>query len=292
MPIFTWRLTLKLTPTSDTSIAVSGGRVGVVIVTCRPNLELLHDSIRAVCLQVAHGVVVDNGSPDQDEIRELLPPNFSMIENPDNLGVGVALNQGIRHLLTDPSLGWILTLDQDTVVSADYLQCLLQQLGQFPGRDSIGLIAGLSSRSSSHSKRLIRTEYVMTAGSLVRADVFARTKYREDFFVDQIDYDFCNQLRTNTYGILVFDWPMFKHELGAARQLIGRPVRYESSSRYYLIVRNSTILLRERRIPVGVYVQQVLRWGIAVCVFENPIRAIRAFHRGARDALRKRLTLP
>lgn len=238
--------------------------------------------------QVEQGVVVDNGSAEPQTIRELLPSHFSMIENRQNLGLSVALNQGVDRLRSGPAIAWVLTLDQDSVVSADYVRCLLEKVDGLPGKDRVGLIAGTDRRSSTATRQLRRVNHVILSGSLVRFSLFDRAKYREDFFIDQIDHDFCFQIRAQGFEILRLDSPMFVHQLGSSKRIIGREIRYEASPRYYQLVRDSFTLFRELRFPLGAFVSQIVWNGLALSLAESPIRTISAIYRGMRDSLRRR----
>jgi rhamnosyltransferase len=282
----------SLTPMISGSAALpepDGSNIGAVVVTFQPDWGVLGKVLDSVSLQVARGVVIDNGSPNSTRIQSMLPPRFSLLLNPQNRGIGAALNQGVSRLRVEPSIEWVLTLDQDTILDTNYVS-VMSQRARFkipPGH--FGILTASPAHTSGRTGRMMRADFVYATGNLVRVSLFGSARYREEFFMDQIDHDFCYQVRKNGYEILLLDQPMFKHNHGNARELMGRSVRYEPASRYGYLVRNSTVLLREGRIPLGLYIRQLLQWGILLAVCESPLQAIRSGHQGLRDAISGRL---
>ena len=81
-------------------------------------------------------IVVDNGSSD-GSIEPLLTTDAKLrvLRNPSNLGFAVAANQGIAAAEGD----WVLLLNQDVELGADYLERLL---ASGLGDDRIGAVTG------------------------------------------------------------------------------------------------------------------------------------------------------
>lgn len=259
--------------------------IGAVIVTHDPDLGVLRSMLLAVSPQILRGVVVDNASSEQNQVCRLVPSNFATIRNEENLGLGVALNQGVRLLQEAGALAWILTLDQDTIISPDYVACLLEQVRKQPSTARVGIITAVLPKLSTNTHHVFSAHYVYATGNLVLAGIFSGLRFREEFFIDQIDHDFCFQVRSKGYDILVYDRPLFSHEHGSLRKILGRMVRYETGSRYYFVVRNSTVLLREGRIPLEMYLRQLVQWGLLLVLCEGLKRGVYSFARGMRDAL-------
>ena len=264
-------------------------KVGAVVVTYNPDLSTLRLVIDAVSRQVAQGIVVDNASRQPEKIQHLLPTHFAFLGNPKNLGIARALNQGVTKLLVNRELEWILTLDQDVVMAPDYVIRLLGAVIRYPHQDKLGVVTGSLPEDSTGSRQLVSPRHFYNAGNLVRVTVFKQVRFREEFFIDSVDYDFSFQVRQTGYEVLSYDWPMLTHSLGASKRLLGRVVRYEPSDRYYYIVRNTTVLLCENKLPLSEYTGQVARWGFLVTLFEGPSAAARSILKGLGDALGGRL---
>jgi len=265
------------------------GSAGAVVVTYNPDLTVLRRVIDAVAPQVGKGIVVDNGSRQAREISTSLPDHFIFHDNGRNLGLARALNQGVEALLADSRVDWVLTLDQDTVVAPDYVDRLLAEVIRHPLNDRIGIVTGALPGDSTGSRQLVPPRHIYTSGNLVRSSLFGRARFREEFFIDFVDCDFSFQVRAMGYEIMAYDWPMFAHTLGVSKKILGRQVRYEPSGRYYYIVRNTTVLVHERRLMAREYLRQVAEWGILVALCEGPVTALRTFLKGIGDALGGRL---
>jgi len=231
--------------------------VCAVIVTFRPVAEHLENTIKARS-QVKRLVVVDNGSSEQAlaPFRAAQPnADFHLIENGENLGTAAALNTGIRWA---KSIGceWVILFDQDSTVTDGLVDALLTAYYADPDRDRIGtLVPRYIDRLSGNEMPVERSRQgeiltVSTSGSLIPQTVFERCGYlREDFVIDQIDYEFC--LRTVAAGYRIFqcDDATLMHSLGERREygLGGRHLltsTHHSPRRRYYIVRNRVVLLR------------------------------------------------
>jgi N-acetylglucosaminyl-diphospho-decaprenol L-rhamnosyltransferase len=69
-------------------------------------------------------VVVDNASPEIDQVRAVvLPRDARLIESPQNLGYGAAMNRGVAEL--PASVRWVLLSNPDVVLHDDALDELI-----------------------------------------------------------------------------------------------------------------------------------------------------------------------
>jgi rhamnosyltransferase len=266
----------------------AGARVGAVLVTFHPDPAVLPKVIASVVPQITRLVIVDNGSSDLAPPSPL-PASVELLRNPRNMGIATALNRGVARLREGEPLDWILTLDQDTELSPDYVQRLVSAVDDDPKRDRIGIVTGALPHESTGTQRLLPESYVYTTGNLVRAQLFDQVRFRDEFFMDQVDHDFSYQVRARGYEIRAYDAPLFSHVHGAPSAILGRSIGYEPSGRFYYIVRNSTVLLSEGRFPVRLYVRQMLQWGALLALHEGVGPAARSIARGLADALGRRL---
>ena len=78
----------------------------------------LRDNINAIYSQVDKLIIVDNKSENLNDIEYFVEKyeNIILIKNNDNLGIAKALNQIMEVGLCERA-DWVLTLDQDSVVS-------------------------------------------------------------------------------------------------------------------------------------------------------------------------------
>ena len=91
----------------------------------------------------------------------------------------------------------------------------------------------------------------MASGTLLSADAFEKTgPFREEFFVDSIDADYCLRLRKNGFkNIIAFDAMMTQRvgSGGKMKKFLWKKilVTNHSAKRCYYMTRNGLILVKE-----------------------------------------------
>jgi rhamnosyltransferase len=231
--------------------------VCAVIITFRPIQEHLENAIKARP-QVQKLVIVDNGSSDQ-----ALAPfraaasegKFHLIENGENLGIAAALNTGIRWAKSQ-GLDWVILFDQDSTVTEGLVDTLLATYFSDPNRDSIGtIVPTYIDRNSGNEMPVERSKSgeiltVSTSSSLIPQSVFEHCGYfREDFVIDQIDYEFCLRIVAAGYRIVQSAEAKLMHSLGERKEygVGGKHLlisTHHNAKRRYYIIRNRVVLLQ------------------------------------------------
>src|SRR5690348_12510807 len=115
--------------------------VCAVIVTYHPTAGML-ENMRSVLTQAQSLVVVDNGSTP-DEVKALRHASqafgFQLIENSSNLGVGEALNQGVR-LAKSQGYPWVILFDQDSRITDGFVRNMFATWEAHPERDRLASV--------------------------------------------------------------------------------------------------------------------------------------------------------
>jgi rhamnosyltransferase len=238
-----------------------GSAVCAVLVTYHPD-PALPARLSRISPQVGAIVIVDNGSADT-ELRMLhelaADPRIHLILNLENLGVARALNLGVqRAVLLGYSLA--LLLDQDTRAEDDMVETLLGIYASFTPRDRLAVIGSNyqdANRPSPNSNDEARVdtpwkeaESVITSGSLLPLAAYADIgPFREEFFIDFVDTDYCFRARAKGYHVIKSRKHLMSHTIGALREsrfLWFRRWTYNHSpDRRYYFARNHTVLIRE-----------------------------------------------
>jgi GT2 family glycosyltransferase/glycosyltransferase involved in cell wall biosynthesis/tetratricopeptide (TPR) repeat protein len=111
-------------------------RVSVVI-PCFNHAELTLGCLQSLATHTAMAhevIVVDNGSTDATrELAGLADDHFRVVRNEENLGFGPACNQGAAMARGE----YVLFLNNDTVVSAGWLEPLVAALDEDPDRAAV-----------------------------------------------------------------------------------------------------------------------------------------------------------
>jgi rhamnosyltransferase len=252
--------------------------VAAIIVTYNPKLARFRNVLNSAANQVKHVVIVDNGSVNNHLIKSLCEEshNCIFIEVGFNSGIAHALKIGVQ-IVSKYNPGWILLLDDDTILLNNALNKAIDIINSLPSRvvQRIGAIL-LGSRGS--TCEIKECKYGIFSGTLVKTEIALRVCCRGEFFLDQADHDMYSKIRERGYLTLIINCKLVDHELGQKRwikilsNVYRKPLDYEPPWRYYYIVRNSTKLLLEGRMDFNTYISQLMYWGIRV-LFANGVRA-------------------
>lgn len=284
---------------------------GAVVVAFNPDVGLI-ERLEVMRRQVGDALVVDNTLPA--DRREWLTEattrlGIELISNERNLGVGAALNQGLEWA-RERKLDWLLTLDQDTFM----YDCLMSTVGEVfdacPIRDNVALIGSNYLESyrnepwwpvDSSDPPSAWTEVIslITSGTLVSVDIAGVLgPFREDYFVDLIDFEYCLRARGKGYGVILAKRPLMDHSVGEPTwcRLLWKTLTTpnHSQSRHYYYTRNHLVLIRQYLLrepgPVLGTVKTRLKEVILVaCCESGRWRKVGGMIRGVLDALRGRM---
>ena len=242
--------------------------------------------------QVGATVVVDNTANDTGPVLgDLTPPAVTVIRNGRNLGIARALNLGVARAL---ALGcaWALLLDQDTEVDADMVAALLAAQAACPDPGRTAIVGSRFRDTHGRPDEALRleaqgalwqeVESAITSGSLLSLRAYAAIgPFRDDFFIDYVDAEYCLRARAAGYRVIETRRPLMSHTVGApSRHRLMRREKWttnHSADRRYYIARNNTVLLREYGIARGSWrmksVVRCLRLCKRIAFFERDKRA-------------------
>ena len=278
-------------------------RIAAVATAYHPDERLV--AVVESALQTCAAVVVVDNTPGTDPTvtETLSDPRVTVLRSGANLGLAAALNRGIRELPEDTEA--VLLLDQDSVLPGDVVTALADYLED----PTIGIAAptpwDAAHDSSYDSLAALRADVadrtdVITSGMLVRRSALDRVGgFRQDFFVDFVDIDFCLRLRRTGLRIVQDQRLKLPHSLGDRRAHRLGPLRVQvvhyPAWRLYWIARGASTLLREnlRRDPAwsAKAVLFLASWTWRTAAFEDSRAAhVAALLRGMRDGLLGRLS--
>ena len=275
--------------------AAPSPRVLGIVVAFEPADEVL-EHVRVLSGQVERVVVVDNTPPGGPNAlaRGALRANVSWIRLGANTGIAHALNVGVEEA-EKGGFDWLAAFDQDTEIAEGYVGRLLAAAGSDPG---VGMIVpGLEGVKATATSGDVRK--AITSGSLTRVAAFARAgRYREEYFIDYVDFEFCIRLRRAGYRIHRDASTLLRHPIGAPRtgSIAGFPVvtsNHAAVRRYYK-VRNRVAMVREYLVAEPAWLgRDVASTGwevVKILLLEDGKGAkLSMMARGALDGLRGRM---
>jgi len=209
---------------------------------------------------VSHLVIVDNGSSAtalrmlQDIAKDT---RVTLIPCENNLGIARGLNIGIGQAI-NLAYNYALLVDQDTCVNDDLVSVLTRIHHFHADRDRLAVVgAGYAgaepppTRCAEDSELASEeVETVVTSGSLLRLATFQHIgPFREEFFIDYVDSDYCARARKKGYLVVRAKRTLMVHVIGhPLRQRFLWMTRYTRNypaDRLYYQARNDVVMLRE-----------------------------------------------
>lgn len=241
--------------------------IAAIIVTYEPNLEKLFELFEILESQVAHILVVDNGSLEKtlQFIGQRIPQNGFLILKGYNSGVAGAINTGILKA-KKYAVSHVLLLDQDSLPASDMVNNLLSAMNLKKGEGykvaAVGpkysdikgqhvspfvKLKGLKlSRVDCNKDEVVEVDHLISSGCLIAMDALAEIGGMEDrLFIDYVDTEWCLRAIYKGHSLFGVGSACMQHDLGNEFvDLFSRTVTVHSSLRYYYLIRNGLWLLR------------------------------------------------
>jgi rhamnosyltransferase len=250
-----------------------------VIVTYHPDEELAQH-IAVLRGQVGGLVVVDNRSSDSERVklRELAQQySFTLLENQENLGIGAALNQGVRWAAAHGVFRYVALFDQDSEVPGNFTEAMLSAYENNPRRDDIAIL--VPRYIDSRLKTILPASYdkqgnlktAMTSGSFIPISIFSHQGwFEEDLFIGGVDFEYSLRIKSNNYLIEECKQVLLLHAPSSPRvhTLFGfslfKTSNYSALRRYYS-ERNRVWIRRKywKKFPtycLGLYFSSLKEW--------------------------------
>lgn len=253
------------TTTSGADVVRNRGGTGAVIVSYKPELELLETLIRALVGQVQSIVLIDNGS-SVDLLRwsteRQIHMHFELQLLGENRGVAAAHNIGIQWA-RERGCQYVLLMDQDSIPAPDMVALLLAAMVDLAAPAAVGPRLTLDRAHApapfvrtrgwqlvpvrcADDADVVEVDYLISSGCLIPLSVIDQVgPMRDDYFIDYVDIEW--GLRARHHGLRSFGVcaAAMQHRLGDAPQRIfGRSIGSHSPIRHYYFVRNALLLYR------------------------------------------------
>jgi rhamnosyltransferase len=194
--------------------------VAAVVVLYNPGMQVINN-ITSFLYQVDRLYVVDNSEMINNDIVEEINKlsHTKYIRNNSNLGIAAALNIGAK-LAINENYDYILTMDDDSIADDSLVKNLLHHITK---SDGIAIVSPyqIDEQYPVVPKKLdsIHKDSVWTSGNLLNLKAFAKTDgFKEEFFMDYIDHEFCLRLQKIGYKIIQDDSILLRHKCGSISQ--------------------------------------------------------------------------
>ena len=162
---------------------------------------------------------------------------------------------------------WILTLDQDSIISSNFIESMSIAYQECTYKNDLASICPVlclyNQDDINENNEIFKykecfqsdreasgiytpTKRAITSGNLVKLEVFKTVGFfDEDFFIDYVDHEFCLRLHRHGYKIIQSNHSLLYHNIGFPKEhnLLGRKIQTSnhSSLRRYYLARNAVI---------------------------------------------------
>lgn len=228
--------------------------VAGVVVLYHPGVTVL-ENIRSYSKSIKKLYVIDNTEQPSEETSKALygeTSNIEYIAFKQNLGIATALNFAAVKA-SGEGYEWLLTMDQDSCASKDMVKRLLKGCETLT-EEKIGIIAPkyLQQKDDVNnvSSGLEEVDVTITSGNLLNLKAFRIAgPFREDFFIDYVDHEYCLRLKLHGFKIIINKGVILNHALGATKRhaIMRFPMisSHHNFIRRYYITRNRLAVLKE-----------------------------------------------
>ena len=195
-----------------------------IVVLYNPDAENVLENIKTFYGQLDYLFLVDNSErPNQSLIsfceKQESECDIQYIFQNGNFGIAHALNRGIK-LAKQYESDWLLTMDQDSLFQRNSFREYINCIEKFEGKKSeVALFTPYHKTKFDLLHKEFDFEYkkaVMTSGNFLKLSVIESVgTFREDYFIDNVDHEFCLRLRKHGYKIVQINKIHLIHELGS-----------------------------------------------------------------------------
>ena len=210
-------------------MAVTTGVVAVV-----PTYQPPPDTIALVAKlsrQITTIIVSDDASPcTSDHVLADIGriPHATVIRHATNKGIARGLNDGL-HIAQESGARWLLTVDQDSNLAADYIADLVEEaelrtssgepLGAIGARTIADAAGNLTYPESGAPGRLTTEELIQT-GTLWSVTALAEiTGFDQSLGIDAVDAAACLAMRASGLTLGISDYLSVHHHIGSGRMV-------------------------------------------------------------------------
>lgn len=218
-----------------------------VVVLYNPDYTIL-DNIKSYIDGIEKLYVVDNSETKNHELINkivIISEKCIYIDNNGNQGIAHALNVGAK-LAIENGADWLLTMDQDSKFEDGGLRNMINYIQRPNILEITGIISPIHlTNGKNHIIKESVSEVitVMTSGNLLNLKAFQQIgEFKENYFIDYVDHEYCLRLNKNKYKILVMNNIILHHSLGniSVHKIFGYNIKCTNHSylRRYYIMRN------------------------------------------------------
>lgn len=229
------------------------------------NPDKLKKCIESVIHQIDKIIIVDNSCEETKEVIRKLsyPDKVFFILNLSNMGLGYALNQGIKYSL-DNNFDWTLLLDQDSVLTENMLEEMMLSYNKMNASNQSQtavivpvvhdvdsnkeipsiITTKLFNKKLYHPQKDTFVHFHITSGSLLKNNNIPKIGLPDEtFFIDYIDYDYSFRIIEAKHNILLSKKALLMHSMAEQSHKYMFSFKEHDPKRLYYQTKNRLFVL-------------------------------------------------
>lgn len=235
-------------------------KVSAVIVLYNHNEVSLIQLINSIRKQVSKIFIIYNG---RSKYKSRIRGNTKEIFLEKNVGIAAAQNIGTRLAIEDGA-EYILYSDQDSIFPAHYVSTLLNLIRNQKGTRPVAAIGPaykdknkknaiqpavnfgkLGLKKTAHFGSLFQASHIISSGSLIdKRALFDVGPFKNDFFIDWVDTEWCWRAAIKGYDILQTDAACLEHAIGdSEKPRLMKAASIHNNMRDYYKIRNAVHMI-------------------------------------------------
>lgn len=228
-------------------------KIAAIVILYNPCVDVVNN-IKTYINYVDLIILVDNTEEKEfseyascyivDTLSKIMAGKVKYIPLNKNYGIAKALNIGIKEAAKE-KITYVITMDQDSKFKNNIISVYEKFLNQKEYGKYILTPMYDTGRNQGKKKHVLyeKMNYTMQSANLFNSKIFDDIGFfKEDFFIDVVDYEYCLRAKQKGYQIIRCNKALLKHEpaSGKEKKLGCFKLRYgyASSERYYYQIRN------------------------------------------------------
>ena len=234
-------------------------KVALATVFFNPTIEDIKSFIN-LSTNFKHSLCYLNSVLCKDYIDLLRDNSIKIIGTGNNDGLSIAYNYMANESINEYKLEYIFLTDQDSRFNKKILEDFFNSAGQvFIKNSNIGICSMFPKEGNRNlkiynlfkSNRIFKsTNFSINSGSLLQLKAWQKVGgYDEKLFIDKIDTDFCNSLKSRNFNIMQSMFHHFEHSIGKKKEFLFGFIQYNSQNkfRHFHSMYSRILILRKRK---------------------------------------------
>lgn len=278
-----------------------------VVILYNPDITMIMENITSYIEFLEKLYLIDNSEKDNFKNIEVILKKYKNIEYTwlgENKGIGHALNIAIKKS-KEKKCNWLLTMDQDSKFNDNdfrkYIVYLKENENYF--QKNIGIISPfhkIRENSFPNKEDILEVDIVMTSGNLLNLEVIDKIGFfNEEFFIDEVDHEFCYRLQEKGYKVIIYNKVILLHKLGNIKEYKNFFITNHNYIRRYYIVRNKLYMIKRFPFLKKSYLHHIRKDIKRIVLYENDklrklkmcFLAYRDYKRGIKGKINKKYIL-